>query len=102
MFEALKTDQVPEACLISYQQAIKNSFILNQMKVYKKASNLLALERLYQRYPQRFVQVSKEVFLVNSEGQSKSLGNILKKVVFKVLGWKGIKDIWRFIRMGRR
>jgi len=99
--ETLKSDLGPEACLSHYQQAIQKSFILKQMRTYKKAADLLSLERLYSRYPQQFVQVIREMFLVNSWGQSLSLGSILKKMIFKVLRWRGVRDIWRFLRMGR-
>lgn len=99
--ETLKTGSGPEDCLHHYRKTINNSFILKQMKSYKRAADLLCSERLYNRYPPRFVGVVREMFEVDSRGQSKSLGKILKKMIFKVLGWKGIRDIWQFLRMGR-
>lgn len=98
--EANKTDLNPEACLSHYEQTLKKSFIFKQMKVYRKAPDLLALGRLYDRYPPRMVQLIREMFLVNSKGQGLSFWSASKKVGFKILGWKGFKDILRFIRMG--
>jgi electron transfer flavoprotein-quinone oxidoreductase len=91
----------PEACLNHYEQALKTSFIMSQMKAYKKAPDLLTLSRLYDRYPHRMVNLAQEMFQVNSQGQGMSFWNAFKKIVFKILGWKGIKDMWRIIRMGQ-
>jgi electron transfer flavoprotein-quinone oxidoreductase len=98
--EAAKTDFSPEACLSHYERALKKSFIINRMKAYRKTPHLLTLARLYDRYPHRMVQLSREMFRVNSEGQGMSFWQAFKKFLFKILGWKGIKDMWRFIRMG--
>jgi electron transfer flavoprotein-quinone oxidoreductase len=101
ILEAGKTDFSPEACLNHYEQALKASFIMSQMKAYKKAPDLLTLSRLYDRYPHRMVQLAQEMFRVNSQGQGMSFWNAFKKVAFNILGWKGIKDMWRIIRMGK-
>ncbi|MCK4943657.1 MAG: hypothetical protein KAS65_08775, partial [Candidatus Aminicenantes bacterium] len=98
--EAAKKDFSSEVCLNHYQQILKKSFIINQMKRYKKTPDLLALQRLYNRYPQRMVQLTQEMFLVNSEGKSTSFGKMVRKLIFKVFGWRGLRDIWRLIRMG--
>jgi electron transfer flavoprotein-quinone oxidoreductase len=98
--EANRADLSPEACLDHYWQALKKSFIMNRMKAYKKAPSLLALTRLYQRYPNRMVQLAQEMFQVNSQGHSLSIGSAIKKLLFKTLGWHGFKDMWRLIRMG--
>lgn len=99
--EALKSDLGPEACLHQYSKSIQRSFILDQMKTYKKAADLLSKEDLYNRYPHQIVQVVNEMFQVNSRGQSQPLGNLFRKMIFRVLGWKGIRDIWRILRMGK-
>lgn len=90
----------PEACLNHYRRALKNSFIINRMRAYRKMPHLLTPARLYDRYPHRMVQLSRQMFQVNSEGQGMSFWKAFKKLVFKILGWKGIRDMWRFIRMG--
>ncbi|MGD2090105.1 MAG: FAD-dependent oxidoreductase [Candidatus Aminicenantes bacterium] len=91
----------PEACLNHYEHALKASFIMKQMKAYKKAPGLLTLSRLYDRYPHRMVQLAHEMFRVNSHGQGMSFWDAFNKITFKILGWKGIKDMWRIIRMGK-
>ncbi len=101
ILEASKTDFNPEICLNYYEQALKKSFIMNQMKAYKKAPGLLTLSRLYDHYPHRMVQLVREMFQVNSQGQGMSFWNAFKRIAFKILGWKGINDMWRIIRMGK-
>ncbi len=96
---AKKANLSRAACLTHYQQALKKSFIMKQMKAYKNAPDLLAKKRIYNHYPHRMIQLTQEMFLVNSEGQSISPGNAFKKLVFKILGWQGFKDMWQFFRM---
>ncbi len=98
--EAAKKNFSSEVCLNHYQQVLKKNFIINQMKRYKKASDLLALQRLYNRYPHRMVRLTQEMFMVNSEGKSTSFGKMVRKFIFKVFGWRGLRDIWRLIRLG--
>ncbi len=97
---AARKDFDPGACLSHYQQALEKSFITKQMKAYRKAPDLLSLSRLYDRYPHRMVQLAQEIFLVNSTGQSMSWRDAFKKFLFKILGWQGIRDIFRLIRLG--
>jgi electron transfer flavoprotein-quinone oxidoreductase len=97
---AKNSDFSPETCLELYKQALSKSFIMNQIKAYKKAPDLLAVKRLYDRYPHRMVRLTRELFQVNAEGSGISFWNAFKKFIFKVLGWQGIKDMWRIIRMG--
>jgi len=89
-----------EACLSVYEQALKESFVYKQMKAYKKAPDVLLLKRLFERYPRRMVRLTRDLFRVNSEGQSLSFRKAAKNLMFDVLGWRGIGDLWRIIRMG--
>jgi electron transfer flavoprotein-quinone oxidoreductase len=95
-------DFSPGARLDHYRRALKKSFIMERMKSYKKAPGLLASMRLYDCYPGRMVQLAQEMFRVNSEGRSLSVGGAFKKFLFKTLGWRGFRDMWRLIRMGHR
>ena len=101
ILEAAETGFSPEVCLSCYERALNTSFIMSQMKAYKKAPDLLAVSRLYDCYPHRMVQLAQEVFRVNAQGQGMSLGKAVKRIAFNVLGWKGIKDLWQLIRMGQ-
>jgi electron transfer flavoprotein-quinone oxidoreductase len=101
ILEAAEGGFRPGVCLHNYEQALKTSFIMSQMKAYRKAADLLTVSRLYDRYPHRLVQLAQEVFRVNEQGQGMSLGKTVKKLAFDILGWKGLRDLWRLIRMGR-
>jgi electron transfer flavoprotein-quinone oxidoreductase len=90
----------PEACLRVYGQALKTSFVYKQMKAYKRAPDVLLLKRLFERYPQRMVRLTRDIFQVNGEGRSLSFREAGKNLVFKILGWHGARDLWRILRMG--
>ncbi len=98
--EAHKTGFSPESCLRLYRRALSKSFVLEQMKAYKKAPGVLAINRIFDRYPHRVVRLAREVFSVDAQGRSKSFWQGAKEMLFKILGWRGIKDLWRLIRMG--
>jgi len=97
---AVKEGLSPAACLEHYERALKTSFVMKQMKVFKKAPDLLALKRLYDRYPHRMVRLANEMFRVSPDGRGMSFGTAFRRAAFKILGWKGMKDMWRLIRMG--
>ena len=97
---AVKEGLSPAACLEHYERALKTSFVMKQMKVFKKAPDLLALKRLYDRYPHRMVRLANEMFRVSPDGRGMSFGTAFRRATFKILGWKGMKDMWRLIRMG--
>jgi electron transfer flavoprotein-quinone oxidoreductase len=98
--ETRKAGFSPEACLDHYRRALNKSFIMERLKAYKRAPGLLASARLYDRYPHRMVRLAQEVFQVNSEGRTLSFGKAIRKLLFRLLGLKGFKDMWRLIRMG--
>ena len=90
----------PEAVLKNYIRALDRSFVIKQMKAFKNTPELLNLKHMYERYPSRMVQLSKELFEVNKEGKSLSFWRGIKRFLFKVIGLRGIRDILRFIRTG--
>jgi len=89
----------PAFCLTNYEQSLKESFIYKQIELYKKAPDLLTLDRMYKRYPQNIIQLTRELFHVDASGKNTSLWNACKKFMFKILGLKGLRDLWRFMRM---
>jgi electron transfer flavoprotein-quinone oxidoreductase len=97
--EAKESGYDSATCLKRYEQALKKSFVVEQMRAHKKASGLLELRRLYDYYPKELVQLAWEFFSVSANGESMSIGKAIKKMRRQVLGWRGIKDIWRLSRM---
>ncbi len=96
---ALPADLSAEEILSRYQQAIKDSFVWQQMKAFRKAPRLLANERIYGRYPQRVAQWTQDLFRVQANGQGTSLRKASKRLRREVLGWRGLRDLWRLSRM---
>lgn len=90
----------PEACLAHYERALRESFVIRQMKAFKRAPDVLALKRLYDRYPQRMVDLLREMFQVDAAGRSISPWSAARTLIFKILGWRGVRDLWRLARMG--
>jgi electron transfer flavoprotein-quinone oxidoreductase len=88
----------PEGCLASYQRALAKSFALEQLRRHRRAPELLALERLYERYPRGAVQVAGELFGVGPDGGSLSIGKAMKKLRKDVLGLRGLLDLWKLYR----
>ncbi|MCP4678200.1 MAG: FAD-dependent oxidoreductase [Deltaproteobacteria bacterium] len=95
---AREADMDPAACLKTYEQALAESFVMKEMQSHRKAPALLALERLYDHYPKETVRVAKKFFEVGKEGESMSIGQAMKKMRRDVLGWRGLKDLWRLYR----
>jgi electron transfer flavoprotein-quinone oxidoreductase len=87
------------ACLDHYKHALNQSFIMKQMKTHRKAPGVLALGRLYDRYPGRLAELAWELFHVDKSGESMSVRRVLTRLTRNVLGWSGCKDLWRMLRM---
>jgi len=97
--ESRKNNFGPAACLEHYRQAFKQSFVAKQMREHKRAPKVLAIDRLYDRYPQRLVQWAKEIFQVNAAGENPRMKKSLRRLMRGVLGFRGIRDLWRLMRM---
>ncbi len=95
-----KQNLSPETCLAHYERALRESFVIRQLKAFRKAPDVLALKRLYDRYPQRMAQLLQGMFQVDAAGGSTSPWSAARKLIFKVLGWRGVGDLWRLARMG--
>jgi electron transfer flavoprotein-quinone oxidoreductase len=86
------------ACLASYERSLGQSFVLEQLRAHRKAPELLAMERLYDRYPGGAVQVARALFAVGPDGKSLSVGGAMKRMRKDVLGLRGLLDLWKLYR----
>jgi electron transfer flavoprotein-quinone oxidoreductase len=96
---ALKADEGAQGALARYTDALKHSFIMEQLRIHRKAPAVLSLNRLYERYPQRVVKWAKSLFEVGPAGHTLSVGKAFKQLRKNVLGWAGYRDLWRLLRM---
>ena len=60
---------------------------------------LLSFDRLYNHYPNKLGDLLKDAFRVTPDGKSPSIGHALKKLRKDVMGFQGLKDLWRLYRM---
>lgn len=97
--ESLKASESPAACLERYTRSLTGSFIMRQMRLHRKATRTLSNRRIYDRYPQRLVQWAQQLFMVNAEGEHLSAKQAFKRLRREVLGWRGLRDLWRLTRM---
>ncbi len=95
-----KEDQTMETVDELYKQSLEKSFIYDQMKTFKRAPGVLKNDRFYTRYASELVDWGSGLFGVTEDGQSTTPWQAVKKL-FSAFGWQGIKDLWRFLRMGR-
>jgi hypothetical protein len=72
---------------------------MRQMRLHRKATRTLTNRRLYDRYPQRLVQWAQQLFRVDAGGEHLSAKQAFRKLRREVLGFRGLKDLWRLTRM---
>jgi electron transfer flavoprotein-quinone oxidoreductase len=85
-------------CLENYRRALQNSFILKQMRAHKKAPKALAKEGLYRRLPGQLVGWAEDFFKVRPDGSHLRMKRAFKNLR-RSLGFRGLKDLWRLMRM---
>jgi len=91
----------PIQCLNHYEEALKKSFVYKQMERYSKAPEVLSIRRIYSRYPHQVVKLGNDMFRIDSQGRGMSLWAAVKRLVFRIIGWQGFRDLWKLLRMGR-
>jgi electron transfer flavoprotein-quinone oxidoreductase len=84
--------------LQNYRQALGKSFIMKQMRAHKKAPKTLAREGLYRRLPGQLVNWAADFFKVSPDGSHPRMKRAFKNLR-RSLGFRGLKDLWRLMRM---
>jgi electron transfer flavoprotein-quinone oxidoreductase len=84
--------------LQNYRQALAKSFIMKQMRAHKKAPKALAREGLYRRLPGQLVGWAADFFKVSPDGSHPRMKKAFKNLR-RSLGFRGLKDLWRLMRM---
>jgi len=84
--------------LENYRRALQNSFIMRQMRAHKKAPRALAREGLYRRLPGQLAGWAADFFKVSPDGSHPRMKRALKNLR-RSLGFRGLRDLWRLMRM---
>lgn len=87
-----------ETGLSSYKTLLDSSFIMNDLKLYKKAPEFMDNPRLFNEYPVMVTGLMKDIFTVNGPSKpvrKKAMPHIKKVGLFKLLrdGFKGMGAI---------
>lgn len=85
-------------CLRNYRQALGQSFIMKQMRAHKKAPRALSRDGLYRRLPGQLVSWAADFFKVSPDGSHLRMKQTFKGLRRR-LGFRGLKDLWRLMRM---
>jgi electron transfer flavoprotein-quinone oxidoreductase len=97
--EALRAKLDPAAALAHYRAALEGSFVMRELRAHRKAHGLLAMPHLYSHYPQAVTALAREFFAVGGDGASMTVKAAVKRLRKDVLGWRGLKDLFRFGKM---
>ena len=84
--------------LASYKTSLEESFVLQDLKTFRHAPNLLANPRLYQLYPSLVCGVSRRFFKVDGRPRRKVWKLVRAEMKGKISLWRLVKDI---IQAGR-
>jgi electron transfer flavoprotein-quinone oxidoreductase len=85
-------------CLQNYRQALRQSFIMRQMRAHKKAPRVLSTDNLYRRLPGQLVRWATDLLRVSPEGSHPRMKHAFKGLR-RGLGFRGLLDLWRLMRM---
>lgn len=75
--------------LSAYQTALENSFVLQDMKLYRRAPKFMENRRVFTRFPMMFEDIMKALFEIDGSSE-----NIVKKIA-PVLGDAGVTALAR-------
>jgi len=88
--------------LSGYRKALEESFVLQDLKRYRKVSDLFARQaHLFSLYPQMINEAAHEILVVDSTPKGEKVRKI-KEAIFKERSrWEFLKDLYRLWRMMR-
>jgi electron transfer flavoprotein-quinone oxidoreductase len=84
--------------LACYQDLLEQSFVLKDLKAFRRAPGFQANPRVYELYPWLVCGVSRGLFQVTGKPQKKILGLVRTEMKGKISPWRLVKDV---IQAGR-
>jgi electron transfer flavoprotein-quinone oxidoreductase len=87
--EAVKAGDYSARLLSRYKKRLDDSFIIKDMKTFKRASGMMRMERLFNTYPQVLNDIFEKIYRVEGSPRSKLLHLTRKEMLRKV----GLKDL---------
>jgi len=81
--------------LASYQDKLKESFVLNDLEVFKKAPEFLENPRIYKDYPEIACDLAKKIFTNDGKPREKMIALLKQSTKDKVSFLQIIGDLWK-------
>ena len=78
--------------LSCYEKLLRESFVLEDLKSFQRASSFLDNQRIYATYPDIFCGLAKKVFTVDGNPKKKLWRLAREEMKGKVSSWQLIKD----------
>ena len=97
--EAKERGLDPVFCLERYREKLQGSFVMRELERHRHAPRVLANQRLYARYPRLTVRWALDLLAVNAAGESLPAGVAFRRLRKDVLGFRGLRDLWKLRRI---
>lgn len=95
---AKRTEDFSATSLATYQDRLAKSFVLRDMKTFKKAPYLLKNPRLYKEYPRIACDLAEKIFTNDGEPREKMMTLLKQATKDRVSFLQMIRDLWHVKR----
>lgn len=99
ILKAKERNDFSQASLAHYQQELENSFVMKDLKHYKKFPTFMQNYRIFNEYPQMLDEIMEKMFMVDGSEPEKILSKAMKPAkkvgLLTILkdGYKGVKAL---------
>ena len=95
IIEAKKTEDFSIRTLSKYQTRLEQSFVLRDLKTFKKAPHFLENPRLYKQYPEFLSDVAEGIFTNDGQPREKTIKLLKKAMAGRISFLQAILDLWQ-------
>lgn len=78
-----------KGCLSNYKKQLEDSFVLKDLKLYRRTPDMLHNDRIYQQYPELVCGMMDEIYRIDGRPKAKMSQMILRQVKEKI----GLKNM---------
>jgi electron transfer flavoprotein-quinone oxidoreductase len=98
VIEAARKGDFSRKGLSYYKSLLEDSFVLKEMKTFRRAQSFQENPRIYELYPSLVCGISRSIFRVDGRPRKKILSLVREEMKGKISLWRLVKDI---IQAGR-
>jgi electron transfer flavoprotein-quinone oxidoreductase len=81
--------------LADYQELLEQSFVLKDLKTFRKAPHFLEHQRIYSTYPELFCSLAEKVFVNDGKPREKTWQLLRESMEGRVSLWQMAGDLMR-------